>query len=77
MPVTTAPLARERFGQNAAAAADIERHLALEATAALGDVPEAQRIDIVQRLEFAAGIPPVMGERAELGELLGIDVDAH
>ena len=67
---------RHRLGEDATAAADVEHVLAGEPTAALRDVVEAQRIDVVQRLELAGRIPPAMRERAELGELrrIGIDV---
>ena len=61
------------FGQYAATAADIDDRLAAE-TDALVDVIETQRIDIVQRLEVARGIPPLVREFAELGQFGGIKI---
>ena len=39
------------------------------------NVVETQRIDVVQRLEFGAGIPPAVRELAEFLEIERIDVD--
>ncbi len=39
------------------------------------DPAQAQRVDLVQRLEFAVRIPPAVGELAEFLELQRIDVD--
>ncbi|MNC89875.1 hypothetical protein D3C83_58800 [compost metagenome] len=63
-----------RLGQDAAPAADVEDALAFEARDSIY-VIQAQRIDVVQRLELGAGVPPAVGELAEFVELGGIDVD--
>ena len=60
---------RHRIGQDAAAAADVEHALARQRRDALDPV-QAQRIDLVQRPEFAVRVPPAMGQLAELGEFL-------
>ena len=60
--------ARHRFGEDAAAAADVEHALAGERGAAVDPV-EAQRIDLVQRTELAVRVPPARGELAEFLEL--------
>ena len=65
------------FGENAAAAADVEHRLPCKLTALAGDVTQPQRIDVVQRFEFAGRIPPMVRERAELGELRRVGVDVH
>ena len=52
---------RQRFRQNAPAAADLHDPFTNEFTASR-DVVDAQRIDVVQRAEFALGIPPPMRE---------------
>jgi len=62
------------FREYSAATADIQHAFAAESGDAI-DVIEPQRIDIVQRLEFRAGIPPAVGELAEFVELERVDVD--
>jgi len=66
---------RHRFGENAAAAADVQHALSREASAALVDVFQPQRVDVVQRLEVACRIPPAMRQRAELLKFGWIGVD--
>ena len=69
------PAPGHRFGEDAAAAADVDDPLAGEAADRRLDPPEPQRIDLVQRAEHRApGIPPVMRERRELGEFAAIEV---
>src|SRR3712207_828723 len=63
------------FAQDAAAAADIEHVLAAQAREAI-DIAEPQRVDFVERLEFALRVPPRVGELAEFLELKRIDVHA-
>ena len=66
------------FGQDPAAAADVDHALAVEPAARPVDPVEAQRIHPVQRPEHrAVRIPPVMGERGELRELARVDVAAR
>src|SRR5205807_1565916 len=60
--------------EDAAAATDIERTLAREPTHEALDMPEAQRVDFVQRTELARRIPPAMRERAEFRQFGGIRV---
>ena len=55
---------RHRFGQDAAAAADVEHRLPFNAAMRVDPV-QAQGIDLVQRLEFAARVPPAVGQFAE------------
>ena len=57
------------FRQDAAAAADIQHGLAGQAGEAV-DVVQAQRVDVVQRLEFAVRVPPAVGQ---LGEFFQFD----
>ncbi len=52
------------FRQDAAAAADIQHGLAGESGMAV-DIAQAQRVDVVQRLEFAVRIPPFVGQLRE------------
>jgi len=66
-------LARHRIGQDAAAATDVQRRLALQAAEAVDPV-QSQGIDLVKRLEFTFGIPPAVGQLAELLELFCIDI---
>ena len=73
MPSTSAPRDRHRFGENAAAAADVDDALPDEITMAR-DVVQAQRIDVVQRPKLAFGIPPSMRERFEFRDFRMIDV---
>ena len=64
------------FGKNAAAAAHVEHAPAVERGMRVDPI-DAQRIDVVQRFEFAVGIPPAVRELAEFLDLGRIDVDAH
>ena len=66
MPATARAARRHRFGQDAAAAADVDDALACEPAARRCSIhAETQRIDLVQRPEHRCfGIPPVMRERA-------------
>jgi hypothetical protein len=66
-------LARHRFGQDAAAAADVEHRLAAQAGQFVDPV-QAQRVDLVQRAELAVRVPPAVGQITELGKFLGVDV---
>jgi ribosomal protein L40E len=66
-----------RLGEDAAAATDIGYPLAREAARGVVDPVQAQRIDVVQRLEFAVRIPPSMRERRKFGELGRIGVRAR
>src|SRR5438876_10041703 len=61
--------ARHGFGEDSAATSDVEGPLAGETATTLLDVVESQRVDVVKRLEIAAGIRPAMRESDELGEL--------
>src|SRR4051794_291041 len=67
--------ARHRLGEDAAAAADVEHLLAGEAGGAV-DPFQAQRVDLVQRPEFALGVPPAVCELRKLLELCGVGVHA-
>jgi len=62
-----------RFGQDAAAAADIEHPLAGQ-RGPLVDPVEPQRIDLVQRTKRSGRIPPPVGQFAELLQLGRIDI---
>ena len=69
------PAPGQRFRENAAAAPDVDHALALQSAARPLDPGKAKRIDPVERTEHRAlGIPPVMRERPELGELARVDV---
>src|SRR4051812_142125 len=59
---------RHRFGEDAAAATDIEHPLAGERRA-LVDPAQAQRVDVVQRPEFALRVPPPVRELVNLLDL--------
>src|SRR5438309_478733 len=48
---------RHRFGEDAASASDVENALVAQLTDDAIDPTEAQRIDLVQRSEFAPGVP--------------------
>src|SRR5262249_61175572 len=63
------------LGEYATAAADIEGRLAREARNTV-DPGQAQRVDLVQRLELALRVPPAVRERAEFREFLRIGVHA-
>ena len=56
------------FREYSAAAADIEHAFSSETSDAV-DIIEPQRIDIMQRFEFRAGVPPAMSELVEFVEL--------
>ena len=63
------------FGEDAAAAAHVHHVEAGQAAAGLLDNPfQAQRVDVVQGLELAVGVPPPRGERLELVEFGLVDV---
>src|SRR5713226_9889208 len=64
---------RHGFGEDAAAASDVERRFPGERGESVDPV-QAQRIDLVQRLELAARIPPAVRKRAEFFKLPGIGV---
>src|SRR5215470_13049641 len=68
-----------RLGEDSAPTANVENFLIVESAAALRDVVESQRIDVVERLELAARVPPAMRQCAELGEFrrIGVDGWAH
>ncbi len=66
-------LARHRFGQQAAAAADVE-HLQPGQASRAFDVLQSHRVQVVQRTHFALRIPPATGGRFEAGDFGGIDV---
>ena len=66
-------LARRGLGEDAAAAADVEHRLAGELRDAV-DPRQAQRVDLVQRTEFAGRVPPAVRELAELLQLGRIGV---
>ena len=77
------PEPSQRFGQQAAAAADIDdaealqgqhaRRVAAEAgTDRVADIADANRVVLVQRLELAARVPPFRRDGAEAGDLPGI-----
>src|ERR1019366_86096 len=59
--------ARERFGQQAAAAADVE-HAALRQRHAARDIGDARRVERMQWLERAARIPEFMRQRIEFAD---------
>src|SRR5262249_33700707 len=66
---------RHRFSKDAAAASDVDDPLAGETACHPLEPVESQWIDPVQRTEHAAvGIPPVMGERGELGEFARVEI---
>ena len=66
------------LGQDAAATADIHQAFAGDRRMFV-DVVGAQRVDVVQRFEFTAAIPPARGQRLEFGDFLRvyIHVAAH
>src|SRR6266581_3009392 len=67
------PAPRHRLGEEPAAAADIERRFPGELREAVDPV-QAQRVDLVERLELALRIPPAVRERAEFFQFLGVGV---
>ena len=62
---------RHGLGENAAAAANIQHFLAAEVDE-LANPVEPQRIDLVQRPEFAIGVPPAGRECVKLGDLVKV-----
>ena len=64
---------RHAFGQEAATAADVEHALVFQSHAVVDEL-QAQRVDVVQRLELGLRVPPARGELLELGKFGGIDV---
>src|SRR6266853_3095533 len=67
------PATRHGFGQDTAAAADVERGFPREFSDA-GYPVQAQRVDLVERLELALRIPPAVRERAEFFQFPGVGV---
>ncbi len=61
---------RHRFGQDAAAATDVEHALAAEMRMCV-DPSEPERIQFMQWLEFGIGIPPTVREIAEFLQFVG------
>ncbi len=50
--------ARHTFGEDTAAAADIEGFFTEQAAGAFGDIAQPQRVNAVERFELALQIPP-------------------
>ena len=67
---------RHRFGEDAAAAADVEHFPACERRQAV-DPAQAQRVEVVQRPELALRVPPAVREFAEFRELGRVCVRRH
>ena len=67
---------RHRFGQDATSTTDVEHLLPFEADACI-DIVQAQRVDLVQRLELAVRIPPAFGQLLELVDFAVIDIDCR
>src|SRR5258706_897538 len=67
---------RHRFGEDAAAAADVEHPLAGELREAV-DPAEAQGIERMQRQELALRVPPAVRQLAEFRQLCRICVLRH
>lgn len=67
---------RHALGENAAAAADVDHGFVFQCDHAV-NVIEPQRVEIMQRLEFARGVPPPVREFAEFGDFAGVNVDTH
>ncbi|MPN01134.1 hypothetical protein SDC9_148337 [bioreactor metagenome] len=65
---------RHAFGEQSAATADIEDTLAGQADCTIDPV-KAQRVDVVQRLEFAVRVPPAVGKFSKFVEfgLIGVE----
>src|SRR5690349_22971995 len=72
-PYTTLFRSGHRLGEDSPAAADVERGFPGELCDAVDPV-QAQRIDVVQRLELAPRVPPAVRERAEFLQFLRIGV---
>jgi hypothetical protein len=68
--------AGHRLGEDAAAAADVEHLLAGERRQPV-DPFQAQRIDLVQRLELGVRVPPAVGEFGKFGDFGGVNVAHH
>src|SRR5690349_1197463 len=68
------PARSHALGEYAATAADVQHALAAQA-GEIVDVVQPQRVDVVQRLEFGARIPPTVRKLAEFLELERIDVN--
>ena len=68
-------LARHGLRQDPAAAADVEHALPCEPDA-LVDVMQACRVDVVEWLEVALGIPPAIRQGLEASDLGGVNVGA-
>jgi len=64
---------RHALGQDAAPAADIQYGFPGQADALVNPV-QAQRIDVVKRLEFRIRIPPAAGQRLEFGDFGRVDI---
>src|SRR3546814_9522713 len=65
---------RQRFTEQTAAAADVERTLAVQAAGTLLDIAPARWVDLVQRRHLATWVPPARSEAIEVGDLAGVDV---
>ena len=63
------------FAENATAAANVEHLLAGQADAFVDPV-DAQRVDVMQRFEFAFTVPPAVGKGFKFGDFGAVDV-AH
>ena len=66
----------KRFGGETPATADIE-HACSRERSPLAHELQADRVQLVQRPEFAARIPETVGERIELREFRGIGARGH
>src|SRR4029079_15699409 len=65
---------RHGLGKYPAATTNVQHTLASESRNTI-HVSEPQRIDLVQRLEFALRIPPAVGQLTEFLEFDRIDID--
>ncbi len=75
MPKHPGTPARHAFGQEAAAATDVENLMTGEAGACL-DVVEPGGIEVVKRPELAIRVPPAWRRRIEFRDLRGVHVRA-
>ena len=64
---------RHAFGEQAAAAADVQNLPAGESGARF-DVVEAGRIQVVQGPKFAVRVPPARRRRVEFRDLRGVEI---
>src|SRR3546814_944152 len=64
----------QRFAEQTAAAADVERTLAVQAAGTLLDIAHARWVDLVQRRHLATWVPPARSEAFEVGDLAGVYV---